>query len=418
MAGESFSSKVDGAVHSIIYFIMKYSQSFIIFVATAAAVWPVCLGNEFCCYSSRGGEDPCNPERWNCKPIDQLNRYMACGRRGSSDCKYDAPGAVHEACCSDNRDCFISESLAASCYLSSDSFGGGSTSITRLCTTRGFYFENGVPWSGFSGTICGDGGFGGLDPHFETWNGTWYDYMGVCDLVFLHAPDFADGLGLEVHIRTKERGSVANSYKYTFVESVALKVGNGHHILQVDSWGEYMLNGKRNSKLPSNVLGGMLVQHIVDDEKNKRERFIVGFDREEKLVISVFKDLVSVQVKGGTHHSFGTSKGLMGAFGSGTKLARNNSVIIDGDSTFAEEWQVRDTDPKLFALDRHPQYPEKCGLEESDDVLEVRRRHLRESSVSKSAAKIACAKVKNKDACINDVLQMNDLDLADAFPRD
>ena len=51
----------------------------------------------------------------------------------------------------------------------------------------------------------------------------------------LHAPNFALGLGLDIHIRTKIR------YGYSYIELAALKIGND--ILEVSSWGEYSVNG-------------------------------------------------------------------------------------------------------------------------------------------------------------------------------
>lgn len=240
--------------------------------------------------------------------------------------------------------------------------------------------------------------------------------MGVCDLVFLDAPDFAAGLGLEVHIRTKERSGKADPFKYTYVESAALKIGND--ILQVDSWGEYSLNGEHRAELPAK-LGGFPVIHSVIDEAHKKERFTVKSGVRERVEINAYKDLVSVAIHGATYESFGTSKGLMGAFGTGTKLARNNTVVDDNDNLFAEDWQVKDTDSKLFAVSRPPQYPQKCIHEDPDVIKTALRHRLSESSVSIEAAKEACAHVHvtNMEGCINDVMAMDDLDLADEFPH-
>jgi hypothetical protein len=55
-----------------------------------------------------------------------------------------------------------------------------------------------------------EGGIGG-DPHMKLFNGKYYDFHGQCDLMMVHAPNFAHDLGLDVHIRTKIR------YGYSFV---------------------------------------------------------------------------------------------------------------------------------------------------------------------------------------------------------
>ena len=249
-------------------------------------------------------------------------------------------------------------------------------------------------------------------------------------MVFLQAPEFDNALGLEIQIRTKERSSSDTPYQETFVESVALKIGDD--TLQVDSWGAYRLNGQPNASLNGDMngssrlgkhtkLGRFPIAHFIDDPTKHRERFVVSLDNMERVVISVFKDLVSVAVKGGTYKSFGSSRGLMGAFGSGTKLSRNNTAILDNDVAFAGDWQVRDTEPMLFAASREPQYPQKCRLEntqENGKSKKVARRHLRESTVSMEQATVACAHTRNQKDCASDVMQMSDLDLAKVFPRD
>ena len=54
------------------------------------------------------------------------------------------------------------------------------------------------------GSTCGAGsksGGGMGDPHFKTWNNTYFDFHGQCDMVLLSNPSFDGGAGLEVHVR-------------------------------------------------------------------------------------------------------------------------------------------------------------------------------------------------------------------------
>ena len=67
------------------------------------------------------------------------------------------------------------------------------------------------------------------------WSGEKYDFHGGCDLVLLHDDSFAHGLGITIHIRTKER------YGYSYIETAAVRIGED--TLEVSSYGFYMVNG-------------------------------------------------------------------------------------------------------------------------------------------------------------------------------
>ena len=58
------------------------------------------------------------------------------------------------------------------------------------------------------------------DPHFKTWTGEKFDYHGECDLVLVDHPEFDNGLGLKLHIRTTRV-----SY-YSYMEEIALQIGD------------------------------------------------------------------------------------------------------------------------------------------------------------------------------------------------
>ena len=66
----------------------------------------------------------------------------------------------------------------------------------------------------------------GGDPHITTWINEHFEYHGQCDLVLAKDPEFADGLGLEIHIRTK----LVRFWSY--IKTVAIKIGND--ILEVE----------------------------------------------------------------------------------------------------------------------------------------------------------------------------------------
>lgn len=61
----------------------------------------------------------------------------------------------------------------------------------------------------------------------QTWSGEWYDFHGECDLVFLSTPEFENGTGLDIHLRTKAR------YEYSYIEAVAIRIGEGNSCVEL-----------------------------------------------------------------------------------------------------------------------------------------------------------------------------------------
>jgi hypothetical protein len=58
------------------------------------------------------------------------------------------------------------------------------------------------------------------DPHVKTFGGGFYNYHGECDRVLLENPQFKNGLGISIHIRTKIQDF------WSSVESSAIKIGD------------------------------------------------------------------------------------------------------------------------------------------------------------------------------------------------
>ena len=57
------------------------------------------------------------------------------------------------------------------------------------------------------------------DPHFKTWAGEFYDFHGVCDLVLIKNPEFKNGLGMHIHLRT------TRTRMWSYVSSAAIRIG-------------------------------------------------------------------------------------------------------------------------------------------------------------------------------------------------
>lgn len=240
------------------------------------------------------------------------------------------------------------------------------------------------------------------DPHFKTWSNRWYDFHGICDLVLLKAPDFEQGKGLEIHIRTQAR------YEYSYIESAAIKIGD--EILEISSFGEHWLNGVESAITTDEdcSLAGYTIQY--NQINKKKHSFTIGLGKsgQDALVVKTFKDLVAVNIVNATTASFGSSTGMMGRFSDGALVARNGETVMEDLNAFGEEWQVLGSEPQLFQATG-------VGPAEGCAVPVAKGRRLG-TSVSLEAAELACAQWEGdqKDRCIFDVIAMGDLEVAEA----
>jgi len=244
-------------------------------------------------------------------------------------------------------------------------------------------------------------GSGSGDPHFKTWTGDKYDYHGECDLVLVDHPEFANGKGMKVHIRTSR-------VKYfSYISNIAVQIGDD--VLEFNNdVDNFLINGKRvekQKKWVTTYLGGF---HVRRDPK----AISLRFDEVHKAKIDLIQrqnGFPAVVVDGGTSEIFKGSLGLLGDWETGKRLARDGKTEMnEPDATgFALEWQVRDTEPMLFSAARFPQYPTTC----TPPAKRLTNR-LGVSSFEKEAEK-ACAHWKeDKEDCIFDVIATRDISVA------
>ena len=218
-------------------------------------------------------------------------------------------------------------------------------------------------------------------------------------------PHFADGLGLTVHVRTTIRQN------YSYIESTAIKIGDS--ILEVSSYGQYILDGISNAEMP-NALSGYDVVHT--SHRKDQDLFLIDLGADLQLVVKVYKDLVNVDFDistgGDANSMFRGTVGLMGNWLNGTHYARDGVSVLEDSGEFGQEWQVLDTEEHMFMTDRTPQYPEKCVM---PDLAARSSRRLGEAKVSPQAAGMACSYLKERhayDMCVYDVIATGDLSLA------
>jgi hypothetical protein len=254
------------------------------------------------------------------------------------------------------------------------------------------------------------------DPHFKTWTGDKYDFHGACDLVLLTNPGFNDGLGMDIHIRTTRVEEV-----YSYISGAVINIGEDTLEVQGDKENvQYFINGvlgtsslSHDTTLDQTLSGFPIKYRQVDDENRD---FIVYLQDANgyygTVAITTWNGYVGVDIYDANERSFETSVGLLGSFTHGERVGRDGKLISDVNE-FGLEWQVRDTEDKLFHNAVGPQYPQKCII---PSVAETEERN-KNYTVSLEDAELACAGVPavKRDQCIFDVRQTSDLHMARVY---
>jgi hypothetical protein len=244
------------------------------------------------------------------------------------------------------------------------------------------------------------------DPHFKTWTGEKYDFHGVCDLVLLQNAKLDNGDSLDIHIRTQKTRA------WSYIDTAAVRVGDD--VLEVKGGKDenrFWVNKQQQHDVDNILLSGRPVTFTQLTDKSRQFQIDIGSGA--SITIKTWNAMVSVIINGNSGRFFRDSRGLMGAYPSGDKLARDNATEIHDLNVFGQEWQVLPTDPDLFHVIDGPHYPAKCEIPATSQM----RRRLGESIVSKRDAELACARVNadDFDICVFDVMATNDKESAGAY---
>ncbi|CAJ1948535.1 unnamed protein product [Cylindrotheca closterium] len=253
----------------------------------------------------------------------------------------------------------------------------------------------------------------GGDPHFTTWKNEHFEYHGQCDLVLVHDANFADGLGLDIQIRTK----IVRYWSY--IKTVAINIGND--ILEIegsanveDAEAHYWFNLEYQGELDT-FAGFPVTQKLPSVYKRHYSIDLSSKYPGASIDILLYKEFVRVQFKG-DESVYGNTVGLLGDAKTGKTLARDGATEMNNFVDFGDEWQVLPSEPMLFHKTAHPQFPELCVKPE--DPRGQRKRRLGESNISIEQAEAACATLKDpltiKD-CVYDILATQDMDMVGAF---
>jgi hypothetical protein len=224
------------------------------------------------------------------------------------------------------------------------------------------------------------------DPHFKTFGGELYDYHGQCDLLLLDNPQFKNGLGMTIHIRTKIQDF------WSSVESAAIKIGDD--IIEVaggvhNEW--LWVNGEANGELEEAKwnrfnIAGFLVRFKQTGETREVNIYIEG--HKEYIMIKAYKDFVRIDIPWMGSANFEGSTGLLGSHVlDGQRVGRDGVTFIEDVNAFGQEWQVLEAEDKLFHnYDSNiVQAPAKCVLPPAISA-EQQLRRLAESDLNRRPA--------------------------------
>jgi von Willebrand factor type D domain len=241
------------------------------------------------------------------------------------------------------------------------------------------------------------------DPHFITLDGTKFSYHGECDLVMIKNPKFDGDLGLSVHIRTE----IVTSW--SLISNAAIRIGSDS--FELVNNGNYYYNGVESAELPQKLAGRYNISKSgeLEGEASSRLSFEINMLGGHAIRFSINKGMISVKAS----RNFGSIGGLLGIDGISGVVGRDGKNQLSDPSTMADEWQVNDDDNMLFHDIRAPQYPEKCKMPLATSNI----RRLRRDQHLLAMAEIACKDVDTdfKDFCIEDILQTNDITLANEY---
>lgn len=254
------------------------------------------------------------------------------------------------------------------------------------------------------------------DPHFLTWKGEQFDYHGQCDLVLVKDPDFADGLGLDVQIRTK----LIRFWSY--IKQASIRIGDD--ILEIMGTADkndpnvyYWVNFEFQGELTT--IGGFPVTLTAKHTNTKKRWFEIDLSSKYpgvKIVLGSWMEFVRVDFVNASKEAFGNTKGMLGDFETGVTLARDGFTILNDFTELGEDWQVMPSDNMLFHDTAEPQFPQKCI--EPEDPMGERRRRLGEETVTYEQAEKACSSLKSetdRKDCVYDIIATQDLDMVGAY---
>ena len=232
-------------------------------------------------------------------------------------------------------------------------------------------------------------------------------------MVLFKDENFADGLGLHVHIRTELVRF------WSFVKSAAIRIGDD--ILEVEGsvdgtktnhyWYNYEYQGDLNDGLGTFPV----TSWVRSDTKRFFEIDLDKVSPQLKIQISTGNEFVRIDVINPSL-ALENTIGIMGNYTTGKTLARDGATVIDDFIEYGNEWQVIPSDEQIFHQVEQPQFPRKCI--DPVDPRGERHRRLGELSITEEKAEAACAHLESAEDrkdCVYDVLATQDIGMVGAY---
>ena len=247
-----------------------------------------------------------------------------------------------------------------------------------------------------------------------------FDFHGGCDLVLMDNPDFKDGLGMRVHIRTKIETW------WSYVESSVIQIGNETVEItggKKDQW--LFINGVPNEPLENKkwYMGKVSGLHVRYRQEggNGEARIYFGNSKSRQVELRTFGEFVKVNIDAEGCDQYVGSLGLLGRFPDGLRVGRDGETFIKDVNAFGQEWQVKADEPLLFRsyeADWIVPAGKKCALPVV--TAEKQRLHHRRlaQGIPVDQAEKACAHLgapNERAACVFDVVATQDLSMAQSW---
>lgn len=258
------------------------------------------------------------------------------------------------------------------------------------------------------------------DPHFKTFGGELYDFHGECDLVLLHNPQFKEGLGMDIHLRTKIQDF------WSSVVTAAVKIGESTIEISVehgDQWlwfNGQLVDGLQQGQWYTTKMEGFVVRYK-ESSTDVREAHIYLKGSSEQLTMQTYKSFVRVDVDHKRSKNYDGALGLLGSYNdNGARFGRDGKTLIQNPDEFGQEWQVLESEPQIFHTYERAVAGEKCIMPPTfnEQAKKQLRRRLVGSGMTVEKAEKACSHLQDPEevkACVFDVIATQDLNMAGAW---